>query len=99
MLSLKSKKELLQELVARCRALRLRQNLTQADVAARAGLPLSSYKRFEGGGQISLERFVAVLHALGQVESVERFLRPAPLSDLRELDSPQPPRQRARKKS
>jgi len=99
MLSLKSKKELLRELVARCRSARLRQNLTQAEVAARAGISLSTYQRFEREGQLSLERFVAVLHALNQVENLEQFLQPPPVSDLSELDLSRETRQRARKKS
>ena len=99
MLSLKSKAELLKELVERCRSERLRQNLTQVEVAAKAGISLSSYQRFERDGQLSLERFVAVLFALNQVESLERFLQPPVVSDLRELDSPKSTRQRARKRA
>ena len=98
MLSLKSKNELLRELVERCRSVRLRQNLTQAEVAARGGISLSTYQRFERNGQLSLEKFVAVLHALNQVESLEKFLQPPPVSDLRELDLARETRQRARKK-
>lgn len=87
------------ELVGRCRELRLRQNLTQAEVAARAGIPLSTYRRFEQEGQLTVERFVAVLHALNQVETLEQFLQPPPISDLRQLSEPVPKRQRARLRS
>lgn len=99
MLSLKSRDELFRELIERCRGVRLRQNLTQADVAARAGIPLSSYRRFEQEGQLTVERFVCVLHALNQVESLEQFLQPPPVSDLRQLDQPDKTRQRARQRS
>ncbi|MDA9589766.1 helix-turn-helix domain-containing protein [Opitutales bacterium] len=98
MLTLKTRGELLRELVERCRDARLRQNLTQAEVAARAGIPLSTYRRFEQVGHLSLERFVGVLHALNQVENLEQFLQPPPVRDLRELESPVKTRQRARRK-
>lgn len=55
MLTLKTRGELLRELVERCRDARLRQNMTQAEVAARAGIPLSTYRRFEQVGHLSLE--------------------------------------------
>jgi len=97
MLSLKSRSELLDELVSRCRATRLRQNITQQEAAERSGIPLSSYRRFEQTGQLSMERFVAVLHALNQVEALEQFLAPPPVRDLDTLDQMSAPRQRAHK--
>lgn len=99
MLLLKSRKELWQDLVERCRAVRLRQNMSQQEAAARADIPLGSYRRFEQSGQLSLERFVAVLHALNQAESLEQFLQPPPVNDLDELDATKVLRQRARSKS
>ena len=99
MLLLKSRAELLKELIERCRATRLRQNMTQRETADRAGIPLSTYRRFEQEGQLSLERFVAVLHALNQVEALEQLLIPPPVQDLNELNAAQRKRQRARKQS
>ncbi len=99
MLSLKSKNELFRELVERCRATRLRQNRTQKEAAERAGIPLSTYRRFEQSGQLSLERFVAVLHALNEVAAIEQLLAPPPVNDLNELDSAKPEKQRARTRS
>lgn len=97
MLLLKSRTELLQDLVERCRATRLRQNMTQQETADRAGIPLSTYRRFEQSGQLSLERFVAVLHALNQIESLEQLMMPPPVQNLKELDTAPTQRQRARK--
>ena len=99
MLLLKSRAELLQELVERCRSSRLRQNMTQRETADRAGITLSTYRRFEQTGQLSLERFVAVLHALNQVEALEQLLIPPPVQDLSELNATKATRQRARKPS
>ncbi len=99
MLLLKSRKELWRDLVERCRATRLRQNMSQQEAAARADIPLGSYRRFEQTGQLSLERFVAVLHALNQVESLEQLLQPPPVDDLDALKTTSVQRQRARSKS
>lgn len=94
---LKSDVEMVGELSERCRSIRLSQNMTQQEAAARAGIPLRTYRRFEQEGQISLERFVAVLRALNRAVDLETLLAPPPIRDLRELDSPQPMRKRARK--
>lgn len=48
------------------RAVRRRQGLRAADVAARMGMPLRSYEHFEsGGGRISLERIHQFAEATG----------------------------------
>jgi len=94
---LKSDDEMVGELSERCRSIRLSQNMTQQEAAERAGIPLRTYRRFEQEGQISLERFVAVLRALNRAGELESLLEPLPVRDLRELESPQPMRKRARK--
>ncbi|VGO20682.1 helix-turn-helix domain-containing protein [Pontiella sulfatireligans] len=97
MWALKTNSEVTGELVARCREVRLSQNMTQQEVAARAGISLRTYRRFEQENQISLERFVAVVHALNRMGDLELLLQPPPLRDLKELDSIAPKRKRARK--
>lgn len=37
-------------------------------LAAQAGVPLRTYKRFESHGKANLETFVQVLHALGRTQ-------------------------------
>jgi transcriptional regulator with XRE-family HTH domain len=96
---LKLKHEVLDELASRCRAVRLMQNLTQQEVAARAGISLRTYRRFEQEGQISLERFIAVAFALNRAGDLESLMVPPPVQDLRELDRPEPLRKRARRRS
>ena len=97
MWTLKTNPEMVVELVMRCREIRLSQNFTQQEMAARAGLSLRTYRRFEQEGQISLERFVAVVHALNRMGDLEEILLPPPVRDLKELDSVTPKRKRARK--
>jgi transcriptional regulator with XRE-family HTH domain len=99
MLSLKTDTEAVAELVEKCRELRLRQNMSQHEVAERAGIALRTYRRFEQEGQISLERFVAVVRALKRMPELERLLEPPPVADLRELDNRRPQRKRAGRKA
>ena len=99
MLSLKTDQEMLEELAVKCRELRLRQNLSQQDVAERAGIAVRSYRRFEQEGQISLERFVAVIRALNRFPELEGLLEAPAITDIRELDNPVPQRKRARRTS
>ena len=96
MWTLKTNSEVVSELVGRCREIRLSQNMTQQEVAKRAGISLRTYRRFEQEGQISLERFVAVVHALNRARDLESLLQPPPVRDLKELDVVAPKRKRAR---
>jgi hypothetical protein len=98
MLSLKIDGELLVELSEKCRELRLRQNMSQQEVSERAGIALRTYRRFEQEGQISLERFVAVVRALNRLSELEGLLRVPSVRDIRELDNQPAPRKRAGRK-
>ncbi|MEN8253983.1 MAG: helix-turn-helix transcriptional regulator [Verrucomicrobiota bacterium] len=98
MLTLKTDAELLAGLAEKCRELRLRQNMSQQEVAERAGIALRTYRRFEQEGPISLERFVAVVRALNRLDELEGLLNPPPVRDLRDLDNRTPLRKRAGRK-
>lgn len=82
------------ELRARVRRERLQRNVTQADLADRAGIGLHTLRRFEAGqGEPSLSSFVAILRALDGITALEAVL-PEPSVDP--LASPaQPDRQRS----
>ncbi len=97
MWTLKTDSEVVGELAERWREVRLSQNLAQQELAERAGLSLRTYRRFEQEGQISLKRFVAVVHALNRLGDLESILLPPPVRDLKDLDSVEPKRKRARK--
>ncbi len=44
------------------------EGLSQARLAARAEIPLRTYKRFESHGKANLETFIRVLRALGRTQ-------------------------------
>ena len=51
--------------------------LTQEELARRSGAALTSLKRFEKTGSITLRNFIALLRALGLVDRLETLI-PAP---------------------
>lgn len=55
------------------------EGLSQVQLAARAEVPLRTYKRFESHGKANLETFVQVLHALGRTQYLF-MLFPVPVS-------------------
>lgn len=57
--------EIQQALAARVRARRKELKLSQQRFAARAGMSLGSYKRFEQCGEISLHSLIGIALALG----------------------------------
>ena len=61
-------------LAKRIRLERLAQNLRQQDIAERANISLPTYILFEKTGQISLERLVKIIRALGKIDTLSGFL-------------------------
>ena len=56
------------DMAARVKQRRLEQRITQADLAKKADLPLSTYRHFEQKGQISLRGLLQVAFVLGCLE-------------------------------
>ena len=55
---------------------RLQMDLTQEGLAERSGVPLSTLRKFEQKGNISLESFLKLLFVIGGVEEVINALKP-----------------------
>lgn len=66
--------EICRELGQRCRRLRLQANLSQLELAERAGASLSSIRRLEASGQAALELLVRVAQVLHLVSHLEDLL-------------------------
>lgn len=90
--------ELILQLAARVKRLRLERGWTQAELAGRAGISLASYRRFERTGQISLERLIQLAVVLNAVGGVRTLFQPTPARSLDELEQREPTRQRGRSK-
>lgn len=72
------------ELKERCRRERLAQNMTQQDLAKRAGLGINTVRRYEGDENYSpsLETFIRIIRVLGALDVLEHVLPKRPLDPL-----------------
>ena len=90
--------DVMRECAARVRELRIRQNITQKELAERVGVAECTIKRFEKTGEAQFRTVLTIALVLGHLEDfTELFKAPdVPVS----LYHPQPKthRQRARKK-
>ena len=63
-------------MVENVRERRLQMELTQEGLAERSGVPLSTLRKFEQKGSISLESFLKLLSVIGGLEEVINALKP-----------------------
>lgn len=76
-------------LAARARALRVARDLTQEELAERAGIALSTLRAFERTGRIALHRLLAIAHVLGALQEFEGLFAPPAARTLAELETQQ----------
>ena len=89
--------ELLAELGNRLRRYRLEGNITQAELARRAGISLRTLGNLETGRDVQFGTVIRVLRSLGRLDSLDAFLPEAGVSPMELLRSGGRPRQRAGK--
>jgi len=75
---------------------RLGLNLSQEDLAKASGVPLSTLKKFERTGQISLASFLALCDAIAVGHRLNDVIPPAPPSTLDEVEGRTPRKARKR---
>ncbi len=68
----KAQKNIIQNIRER----RLQMDLTQEGLAERSGVPLSTLRKFEQTGMVSLESFLKILSIVGGLEEVIEGLKP-----------------------
>jgi len=79
----------LERLGERLSRFRLDRNLTQADLAAEAGVHKNTVFRLEAGGSTQLKNLVRVLRVLGLLDRLDAIVPepvPSPLRQLEELE-------------
>jgi transcriptional regulator with XRE-family HTH domain len=64
-------------LVLNIRERRLLMELTQEGLAERSGVPLSTLRKFEQKGVISLDSFLKILSVVGGLEEMINVLKPS----------------------
>jgi len=72
----------LNEIGERIRRHRLNRNLSQKEVAERAGIGLASIARLEDGKGSTLSNLIRVLTALDVLDSLDAFLPVPPISPI-----------------
>lgn len=85
----------LAELSERLARHRLNQDLTQAELARRAGISLRTVARLEAGDAVQLESLIRVLIALGLSSRLENWIPEVPASPIQQLERQGEARQRA----
>jgi transcriptional regulator with XRE-family HTH domain len=85
------------ELGRQIRALRLRQNIDQRQLANRAGIALNAVKNLESGKGATLRTLVQTLRVLNRVDWLRALAPPVSISPVQMLKA-KAPRQRASRK-
>jgi transcriptional regulator with XRE-family HTH domain len=82
----KTEHDILKEISAREKHLRLSQNLSQELLAKKSGVSLGSLKHFEMTGEISLKSLVKLIYILSNVDSLNALFQiPEKLQSLEEI--------------
>ena len=99
-LNLSRPDEIVKMLCDRLRNERLSQQMTQADVAARAGVGVNTVSNLESGKNVGFENVIRVAMVLGRLSELEELFRPKvdSLDDILRYESSLK-RQRIRKKT
>ena len=90
--------EILQEIGARLRGYRLQLNLSQSELATRAGINRTTIRDIEAGKDWQFSTFLKLLRALGRLENLNVLLPAPSVSPIQLLKHQGKPRQRARKR-
>lgn len=83
--NLLSDEAVLAEIGQRLAAARLERRLTQAQLAAAAGVAKRTVERLEDGASAQLTNLVRCLRALDRLEGLERLLPETPVSPIEQL--------------
>lgn len=90
-----SDQEILDELGRRLRRERLNRNITQHELAARAGVSRGSVAKIESGTNTSLATLVKLMRALGVMSQLDRVLPIPEVSPSQPMAPPREERKRA----
>lgn len=77
-----SNPELMKELGLRIRAYRLRKNITQKDLAFRAGVSTLSVQNLEHGQSVNLDTLISVMRELRMLQNFDQLVPEIPVSPV-----------------
>ncbi|MGM9551830.1 MAG: helix-turn-helix domain-containing protein [Clostridia bacterium] len=90
-----SEQTILKELSLRIKQYRISLNLTQAELAEKAGVSSSTVVRLEDGADLKISNYLKILSSLGLAQNLD-ILIPEPQEDFKALYEKKPPRQRVK---
>ena len=88
--------EVLAQVGQRLQRTRLQQNVTQAQLAERAGVSLRTVSAAEAGEDVRLSTLIRLMRALGRLDNFDALLPPPKASPLELVERRGRERQRAR---
>lgn len=97
-INLKTPQEARRDIAARAQARRLAINMSQKELAARSGVSLSSVKRFETTGEISLSSLLSIAMVLNDLESFAGLFSPPRPENLFTREESTPRKRAGRKR-
>ncbi|WP_419737554.1 helix-turn-helix domain-containing protein [Pseudomonas sp. COR18] len=88
-LSFSKPNEIVRRLCERLRTERLAQQMTQADVAGRAGVGVNTVSNLEAGRNVGFENVIRVAMVLGRIKELEALFLPRldSLEDIRRYEN------------
>ena len=95
-----SDEELLGRIRSACRQKRLHLNMTQSEMAGRAGLSLAMIKNFERGHGVNILSLIKIFRALGELQRIESMVPeivPSPMAIFLGESKAKPTKRRARR--
>ena len=90
--------DVMRECAKRVRELRIRQNITQKELAERVGVAEGTIKRFEKNGEAQFRTVLAIALVLRRLEDFTDLFKIPDVPASLYHPEPKKPRQRARKK-
>jgi len=78
--------EHLLHLAQKIKKARIASEMTQKELAGKADIPLSTYRRFEQKGEGSVKDLVKVMIALGRIGDLDTLLSTMPYSPIAEYE-------------
>ena len=76
---------IIMSLASRVRERRLEKNFTQKEISLRSGIPISTYRKFEQTGKISLRSLVMIAFALNATDDFSSLFDKTSYSNIDEI--------------
>jgi transcriptional regulator with XRE-family HTH domain len=98
MLELNTPKEILKMLSRKVETKRIELNISQKDLASKAGLSYGTYRNFLDIQKISLLNFISLFHTLGLYSDLDTLTKLETVKTIKELKATESKKRRVREK-